>query len=86
MLVIIDRYSFVFVQIHIRRDYHNELTPIHYAIKFGNIELLEILLEDIKSPKADRCPLPEITMARQSTGKSVSLLVFFAVLNYDFLC
>jgi len=55
--------------VHVKRGLHNDLTAIHYAIKNDNIEMLKILLEDLKSPKKDRCPFPTITMTTQSTGR-----------------
>lgn len=54
--------------VHVKRGLHNELTAIHYAIKTDNIEMLGILLEDLKTPKKDRCPAPTISMMTQNTG------------------
>ncbi|CAF0987776.1 unnamed protein product [Adineta steineri] len=56
--------------VHVQRGLHNELTAIHYAIKNDNIELLKILLEDLKTPKLDRCPFPTVTMTTRSTGRA----------------
>ncbi|CAF1971897.1 unnamed protein product [Rotaria magnacalcarata] len=56
--------------VHIRRDFSKSLSAIHYAIKNDNIDLLRILLEDIKKPKQNRAPFPEVTMKKQSTGKA----------------
>lgn len=55
--------------VHVEQGLHNELTPIHYAIKFDNLQLLEILIEDLQSPKKDRCPFPTVAMKTQSTGQ-----------------
>ncbi|CAF3862176.1 unnamed protein product [Adineta steineri] len=56
--------------VHVQRGLHNELTAIHYAIKTDNIELLKMLLEDLKTPKLDRCPFPTVTMTTRSTGRA----------------
>ncbi len=55
--------------VHVKRGLHNDLTAIHYAIKNDNIEMLKILLEDLKTPKKDRCPIPTVAMTTQSTGR-----------------
>ncbi|CAF0960955.1 unnamed protein product [Adineta ricciae] len=54
--------------VHVHRSLFTDLTAVHYAIKSNNIELVKILLDDIKSPKKTRCPFPTISMVRQSTG------------------
>jgi hypothetical protein len=38
--------------------------------------MLKILLEDIKSPKKDRCPFPTVAMTTQSTGRLINELNF----------
>ncbi|CAF4829804.1 unnamed protein product, partial [Rotaria sp. Silwood1] len=40
--------------VHIRHDLSESLSVIHYAIKNNNINLLKILLEDLKNPKDNR--------------------------------
>ncbi|CAF3833837.1 unnamed protein product, partial [Rotaria sp. Silwood1] len=54
--------------VHIRHDLSESLSVIHYAIKNNNINLLKILLEDLKNPKDNRYPFPEVTIKKQSTG------------------
>lgn len=54
---------------HIRRDLPKSLSAIHYAIKYNNINLLAILLNDLKNPKTDRCIFPEVTIEKQGTGR-----------------
>ncbi|CAF0863254.1 unnamed protein product [Adineta ricciae] len=56
--------------VHVKRSLNNDLTAVHYAIRNNNIEMLKILLEDIKTPKADRCPFPTVSMLTQSTGRA----------------
>ncbi|CAF1193546.1 unnamed protein product [Rotaria sordida] len=56
--------------VHVKRSLHNDLTAIHYAIKNDNIEMIKILIEDLKTPKKDRCPFPTVTMTTQSTGRA----------------
>lgn len=55
--------------VHVKRGLHNDLTAIHYAVKNDKIEILKILLEDLKTPKKDRCPFPTVAMTTQSTGR-----------------
>ncbi len=57
---------------HVTRGLHNDLTAIHYAIQNDNIDMLKILLEDLKTPKKDRCPFPTVTMTTQSTGRLIN--------------
>ncbi|CAF3379069.1 unnamed protein product [Rotaria sp. Silwood1] len=56
--------------VHVKRSLHNDLAAIHYAIKNDNIEMLKILIEDLKTPKTDRCPFPTVSMTTQSTGSA----------------
>ncbi|CAF4470899.1 unnamed protein product [Rotaria sp. Silwood2] len=56
--------------VHVKRSLHNDLAAIHYAIKNDNIEMLKILVEDLKTPKKDRCPFPTVSMTTQSTGRA----------------
>lgn len=51
------------------RGLENDLTALHYAIKNNNVGMVKILLDDIKTPKKDRCPFPTVSMATQSTGR-----------------
>lgn len=62
---------------HVQRGLQNELTAGHYAIQNGNIDLLKLLLEDLKAPKKNRCPFPTVTMNKQSTGQSVPPFRYF---------
>jgi hypothetical protein len=55
--------------VHVKRGLHNDLTAIHYAIKNDNLEMLKILIEDLETPKKDRCPMPTVAMTTQSTGR-----------------
>lgn len=48
-------------QVHIKRDLPDSLSAIHYAIEWNHLDLLRILLKDLKEPKANRCSLPEVT-------------------------
>ncbi|CAF1146314.1 unnamed protein product [Adineta steineri] len=56
--------------VHVNRGLYNDLTPLHYAIKNNNIEMVKILLDDIKTPKKNRCPFPTVSMVTQSTGSA----------------
>jgi hypothetical protein len=57
------------LQVHIRRDLPKSLTAIHYAIQNNAVDLLQILLEDFKKPKHNRCDFPKVTMKQQETGQ-----------------
>ena len=39
--------------------------------------MVKILLDDIKSPKKNRCPFPTVSMIRQSTGRLITDLYFY---------
>ncbi|UJR15954.1 hypothetical protein I4U23_002874 [Adineta vaga] len=56
--------------VHVKRGLNNDLTAMHYAIQNDNIEMLKILIEDVRAPKKDRCPFPTVTMTTQSTGRA----------------
>ncbi|CAF3484731.1 unnamed protein product [Rotaria sordida] len=56
--------------VHVTRSLYNDLSALHYAIKNNNINMVKILLDDIKSPKKNRCPFPTISMTTQSTGRA----------------
>jgi hypothetical protein len=60
----VDRVS----SVHVKRGLQNDLTAIHYAIKNDNLEMLKILVEDLLTPKKERCPMPTVAMTTQSTG------------------
>ncbi len=70
--------------VHIKRGLHNDLTAIHYAIKNDNIELLKILLEDLKTPKKNRCPFPTLSMTTQSTGRLINQFLYSKTSNSKF--
>ncbi|CAF5187269.1 unnamed protein product, partial [Rotaria magnacalcarata] len=54
--------------IHVNRSLYNDLSAMHYAIKNNNVNMVKILLDDIKTPKKKRCPFPTVSVIRQSTG------------------
>ena len=54
---------------NVTRSLHNKLSAIHYAIKNDNIQMVKILLDDIKTPKKNRCAFPTVSMTTQSTGR-----------------
>ncbi|CAF0916058.1 unnamed protein product [Rotaria sp. Silwood1] len=56
--------------VHVTRSLYNDLSALHYAIKNNNINMVKILLGDIKSPKKNRCPFPTVSMTRQNTGRA----------------
>ncbi|CAF4086910.1 unnamed protein product, partial [Rotaria sp. Silwood2] len=56
--------------VHVTRGLYNDLSALHYGIKNNNINMVKILLDDIKSPKKNRCPFPTVSMTRQSTGRA----------------
>ncbi|CAF3833248.1 unnamed protein product [Rotaria sordida] len=56
--------------VHIKRDLPKSLSAIHYAVRNNNTELLKILIEDLLHPKSDRCPYPEVTLQKQTTGNA----------------
>jgi hypothetical protein len=72
-------------KVHIKRGLHNDLTPIHYAITNDNIELLKILIEDLKTPKTQRCPFPTVAMTTQSTGRLEKKFKFYPYFEISFL-
>ncbi|CAF3964350.1 unnamed protein product [Rotaria sp. Silwood2] len=56
--------------VHVTRGLYNDLSALHYGIKNNNINMVKILLDDIKSAKKNRCPFPTVSMTRQSTGRA----------------
>jgi len=47
--------------------------------------MIQILLDDIKSPKKRRCPFPTVSMANQSTGRLINHSDFYFFINSSVL-
>ncbi|CAF2162294.1 unnamed protein product [Rotaria magnacalcarata] len=55
--------------VHIRRDFADSPSAIHYAIKNNNIQLLEMLVADMIEPKTNRCVNFEVPGIWQAAEK-----------------
>ncbi|CAF0899034.1 unnamed protein product [Didymodactylos carnosus] len=54
--------------IHLMRGIHNEYSAVQYAIQTNNLNMLKEILDDIATPKKDRCPRPTMSMTTRTAG------------------